>query len=172
MSDRLPDGRPLAEQPAWRQDFPIDWPEDQYVARRDFTKFLVLTSVAFVVGQFWIGGKNWLRGHGQAPAAKRSPRGRSRRRRLAGVPLPGRETLPAGPRLGQAEFVAYGQKCTHLSCAVVPRPEQGDLPLPLPRRHFDLRTGRPIAGPPPRPLPRIMLEIRDGDHLRHRRGGA
>src|SRR5579875_3286117 len=30
--------------PAWRQDFPIDWPQDHYVARRDFTKFLVLTA--------------------------------------------------------------------------------------------------------------------------------
>ena len=46
-----PDGRPMDEQPAWRQDFPIDWPQDQYVARRDFMKFLVLTSLAFAVGQ-------------------------------------------------------------------------------------------------------------------------
>ena len=41
-----PDFRPLELQPAWRQDFPIDWPQDQYVARRDFMKFLVLTSLA------------------------------------------------------------------------------------------------------------------------------
>ena len=46
-----PDGRPLAEQPAWRQDFPIDWPQDEYVGRRDFVKFLTMTSLAFVVGQ-------------------------------------------------------------------------------------------------------------------------
>jgi hypothetical protein len=24
-----PDGRPIEDQPAWRQDFPIDWPQDQ-----------------------------------------------------------------------------------------------------------------------------------------------
>ena len=53
-----PDGRPAAEQPAWRHDFPIDWPEDHYVARRDFTKFLGLSSLAFVVGQVWIGLKS------------------------------------------------------------------------------------------------------------------
>jgi hypothetical protein len=52
-----PDGRPLAEQPEWRRDFPIDTPQDNYVARRDFTKFLVLTSGAFAVGQVWIAGK-------------------------------------------------------------------------------------------------------------------
>ncbi len=49
-----PDGRPESEQPDWRRDFPIDVPEDDYVARRDFTKFMGLTSLAFVVGQFWI----------------------------------------------------------------------------------------------------------------------
>src|SRR5438128_8169838 len=56
-----PDGGLLEDQPAWRQDFPIDWPQDHYVARRDFTKFLTLTSLAFVVGQFWIGVQNWFR---------------------------------------------------------------------------------------------------------------
>src|SRR4249920_1897232 len=57
-----PDGRPAAAQPAWRQDFPIDWPQDQYVERRDFMKFLVLTSLAFTAGQVWIAAKQWLRG--------------------------------------------------------------------------------------------------------------
>ena len=56
-----PDGRPLEQQPQWRQDFPIDWPQDHYVARRDFTKFMVLTSFAFVVGQCWIVFENWRR---------------------------------------------------------------------------------------------------------------
>src|SRR5205823_4088402 len=38
-----PDGKPDDQQPAWRRDFPIDWPQDHYVSRRDFTKFMVLT---------------------------------------------------------------------------------------------------------------------------------
>src|SRR5262245_55464197 len=50
-----PDGRPLSEQPRWRQDFPMDTAEDDVLARREFTKFLVLTSGAFVAGQCWIG---------------------------------------------------------------------------------------------------------------------
>src|SRR5215468_9656001 len=57
-----PDGRPMDAQPAWRTDFPIDWPEDQYVERRDFMKFMVLTSLAFAVGQFWIAVQDWWRG--------------------------------------------------------------------------------------------------------------
>src|SRR5262249_34983450 len=56
-----PDWRPMDEQPAWRTDFPIDWPQDHYVERRDFMKFMVLTSLAFTVGQFWIAVQNWWR---------------------------------------------------------------------------------------------------------------
>src|SRR3954465_8636750 len=56
-----PDGRPMSEQPAWRTDFPIDWPQDHYVERRDFMKFMGLAGLAFPVGQFWIAGQNWWR---------------------------------------------------------------------------------------------------------------
>src|SRR5205085_6295599 len=56
-----PDGKSPGEQPKWRRDFPIDWPEDHYVARRDFTKFMVLTSFAFVAGQAWIAAQNFFR---------------------------------------------------------------------------------------------------------------
>jgi hypothetical protein len=49
-----PDGRPAINQPPWRRDFPFDWPEDEYRSRREFVAFLMLTSAAFVAGQFWI----------------------------------------------------------------------------------------------------------------------
>ena len=62
------------------------------------------------------------------------------------------------------ELLAYSQKCTHLSCAVVPRLEAGVLHCPCHEGYFDLRTGRNLAGPPPRPLPRIELEV-DGDDV-------
>ena len=62
-----PDGRPLFEQPRWRQDFPTDIPEDDVLARREFTKFLVLTSGAFGVGQCWIGVMSLRRDHARLP---------------------------------------------------------------------------------------------------------
>jgi Rieske Fe-S protein len=156
-----PDFRPLDEQPAWRQDFPIDWPQDQYVERRDFMKFLVLTSFAMTVGQLWIAGENWLRRR----------RGVDEIRRIASIDqiavggtlvfqYPAAHDPCILVRLGDAEFVAYSQKCTHLSCAVIPRPDRGDIHCPCHEGYFYLRSGRPIAGPPPRPLPRILLEIR------------
>jgi len=65
-------------------------------------------------------------------------------------------------RMGTDRFVAYSQKCTHLSCAVTPEPQNNRLHCPCHHGYFDLTTGAPTAGPPRRPLPRITLEIRDG----------
>ena len=63
-------------------------------------------------------------------------------------------------RTSDTEFVAFSQKCTHLSCAVIPRPEEGIFFCPCHEGRFDLRSGAPTAGPPRRPLPRILLDIR------------
>lgn len=158
-----PDGRPYHDQPQWRNDFPIDWPQDELVARRDFTKFLVLTSFAFVVGQVWIAFENMAR--------KRRGRPPIRMITKVGAMPVGSSMTFAYPephddcilvRTGQQRFVAYSQKCTHLSCAVTPQPQQNRLFCPCHRGFFDLATGAPTAGPPRRPLPRITLELRDG----------
>ncbi len=156
---RAPDGRPAEEQPKWRRDFAIDWPADTHVARRDFAKFLVLTSGAFVAGQAWIAARTLMKDRGAPP--------RARIARLGDVP-PGSALMFTYPqahdaclliRLRDETLVAYSQKCTHLSCAVIPRIDRGVLQCPCHDGYFDLATGRNIAGPPPRPLPRIRLEL-------------
>jgi Rieske Fe-S protein len=159
-----PDGRPMEEQPPWRRDFPIDWPQDHYVERRDFMKFMVLTSLAFTIGQFWIGVQNWWRRRTGQPGIVR----------LAAV-----DDLPVGTaqtfayptehdpcvlvRHDERRFVAYSQKCTHLSCAVVPRVEDGLIRCPCHEGFFDLASGRPVAGPPRRPLSLVHLEVRGNE---------
>lgn len=159
-----PDWRPMEEQPAWRKDFPIDWPQDHYVARRDFARFMVLTSFAFFVGQLWIGAQNWWRRSTGEPETKR----------IASLDdlAPGAVLVFHYPeeddncilvRTEQDQLLAYSQKCTHLACAVVPRPEEGVIHCPCHEGYFDLDTGRPVAGPPQRPLPRILLEVRGRD---------
>ena len=169
VSDReqitiAPDFAPAESQPAWRQDFPIDWPQDQYVERRDFMKFMVLTSAAFAVGQLWIGLQNWWRRR----------RGAWEIRRIASVDqlaiggalvfhYPAEQDPCLLVRLAATEFVAFSQKCTHLSCAVIPRVNEGIFHCPCHEGRFDLRTGAPAGGPPRRPLPRIALEIRRGE---------
>jgi Rieske Fe-S protein len=158
-----PDGKPFHDQPQWRNDFPIDWPQDELVARRDFTKFLVLTSLAFAVGQIWIVFENLARKRRGHPPIRMIAK-------LDAIPVGGTITF-AYPdahddcllvRTAADRFVAYSQKCTHLSCAVIPRPEKNSLYCPCHNGFFDLATGAPTAGPPRRPLPRIGLEIRGG----------
>ena len=160
-----PDGRPLAQQPAWRKDFPIDWPRDHHNARRDFTKFLVLTSLAFVVGQFWIIVQNLIRRRrGQPPIMQVAS--------LTTLPVGGSVSFryPGDHddciliRTGDDTLVAYSQKCTHLACAVVPQVKNNCIHCPCHEGYFDLATGRPTAGPPRRPLPRITLDVR-GDAI-------
>ena len=159
-----PDGRPYHDQPQWRNDFPIDWPQDEFVARRDFTKFLVLTSFAFTVGQLWIVVENFLRKRkGALPirrigSADAIPIGGSL---VVHYPEPHDTCIVV--RTGPSHYLAYNQKCTHLSCAVVPDPANGRFHCPCHNGFFDLRTGMPTAGPPRRPLERILLEIRNGD---------
>lgn len=158
-----PDGRSPEEQPRWRQDFPIDWPQDEYVARRDFVKFLLLTSLAFTTGQFWLVGSSLLRRREGPPPA----------------PIVERDELAVGEshifrypeqngaariliRLDEETFVAYEQQCTHLTCPVIPHVDSGELHCPCHEGIFDLETGRPLAGPPRRPLARVTLEVRNG----------
>jgi nitrite reductase/ring-hydroxylating ferredoxin subunit len=158
-----PDGRPEANQPRWRQDFPIDWPQDAYVSRRDFVKFMVLTSLAFTSGQFWVLVQNWLRQRrGALPIREIA--------RLDSIPVGGSLVFDyPGPheprvlvRLDEQRLLAYGQQCTHLACPVIAQPQAGQLHCPCHEGIFDLASGRPIAGPPRRPLPRVTLEVRDG----------
>src|SRR5690606_290485 len=106
-----PDRGPVAAQPRWRRDFPIDSDDDDYVSRRDLLKYVVLTSGAFVVGQLWILLKTLLRA--REPAFQPAP--------VAGVDelavgAAKTFTYPQGSpprllvRLDAATFVAYDQQ--------------------------------------------------------------
>lgn len=167
-----PDRRSEDAQPQWRHDFPVDWPQDHYVARRDFMKFMVLTSLAMFVGQVWIGMQNWWRRRRGAPEIQRIAS-------LSALPVGGTLLFnypgPHDPciliRIEDDLLLAYSQKCTHLACAVIPRVNvdsstgavSGDIHCPCHEGYFDLRSGAVLAGPPPRPLPRITLEVRGDD---------
>jgi Rieske Fe-S protein len=64
--------------------------------------------------------------------------------------------------LEPGRYVAYGQKCSHLSCAVIPHLDRGELHCPCHNGSFEADNGRPVAGPPRRPLPLVRLEVIDG----------
>lgn len=155
----------MADEPKWRQDFPIDMAQDGYVARREFTKFMGLTSLAFVVGQFWIVLQSrWRRIRGELPTTSVA--------KLAEIPVGGArafhyptEVDPAILLRPDAEtLLAYSSQCTHLQCPILPEVETGRLHCPCHAGYFDLRSGQPLAGPPRRALPRITLVVR-GDTI-------
>jgi nitrite reductase/ring-hydroxylating ferredoxin subunit len=151
-------------QPVWREEFAIRTADERYVARRQFTKFMVLTSVGMFVGNLSILIKSWL----------------WRRPQYAPQVVAGASELPVGGvklftyptekdrcilvRLAEDQFVAYSQKCTHLSCAVYFSAEAGRFECPCHEGFFRAADGAVLQGPPQRPLPRIVLEMA-GDQL-------
>jgi len=157
-----PDGKPLLEQPHWQQDFPTDVPEDDHVARREFVKFLVLTSGAFVAGQLWIAAASSLRKNGRLPRQQVSTVAELEARRVVEFRYPDEHEPCLAICLAPGRYVAYGQKCSHLACAVIPHLDKGELHCPCHNGFFELSDGRPIAGPPRRPLPLVTLEVQDG----------
>lgn len=160
-STTFPDGRAEQQQPKWRRDFPIDVEADEYASRRDFTKFMVLTSLAFACGQLWIALLSFFRTR------------RFTEQRIAAV-----DELQVGQALvfhyptsrdpcllirqTESQFLAYSSLCTHLMCPVRPELKHDQLHCPCHEGYFDLATGQPTAGPPRRPLPRIHLRIDGG----------
>jgi nitrite reductase/ring-hydroxylating ferredoxin subunit len=158
-----PSGRPVQDS-RWREEVSFRTADEQYVARRQFGKFLVLTSLGMFVGNLWILVKSFLF---QQPFYPLRSVARAEDIPVGGVKLfqyPGEHDTCILVRLGAGEFVAYSQKCTHLSCAVYYEKERDRLECPCHEGYFSVRTGTVLQGPPPRPLPRILLD-RQGDQL-------
>lgn len=152
------------EEPLWRDEFSIESATESYVTRRQLSKFLVLTSLGMFAGNLWILVRRWF-GVEPAPAAK--PVGRVDDIAVGEVKLfayPTAEDPCIMIRTGPDQFVAYSQKCTHLSCAVYYAKQENRLECPCHEGYFSVQDGSVIQGPPPRPLPRVVLK-RDGDNL-------
>lgn len=162
MSDRADGGGQL---PIWKEDFPVSWTDDHYITRREFTKSLVVVSCAAFTANAALVGLSALR-------RARPPGAPSRLRLAQASEMPvgsarvfqhqGRACLLIRP--DAERFLAFEQKCTHLGCPVLYRPEQKILRCPCHEGIFDAETGKVLAGPPPRPLPTVTLE-RNGDEL-------
>jgi len=149
--------------PLWRDEFAISTADERYVNRRQFAKFLVLTSVGMFVGNAWILVRSWWRG---APAFLPATVGRVSELPVGGVKLfnyPGERDACILVRLAEDRFVAYSQKCTHLSCAVYYAREKGRLECPCHEGYFAVEDGSVLQGPPPRPLPKVVVERRGDD---------
>lgn len=160
MSDH--EGKHDIAVPKWRKDFPIQWGADNYITRREFTKFLVLISGATAVGNgYFVLRRSQIR----EQTYPRLEVGKVDDIKPGSVKLfryPDENEPAMLIRLTGGDFVAYKQRCTHLSCPVHFTAEENRLLCPCHHGEFDAATGAVLAGPPPRPLPRIVLEIADG----------
>jgi len=145
------------------RDFPAPSDEDSYVTRREFTKFLGLTSLAFFIGTLAAAGRKLWKSFAerQAPplavaAADELPVGGFK---LFNYPAPDDHCILL--RLDETKFVAFDQHCTHLACPVVFDAAKRQLACPCHKGFFDAEDGRVLAGPAKRPLTRLAVSIRD-----------
>ena len=154
----------MADQPAWRDHYPVAWAEDDLVNRREFTKSLAVVSCAAFCATSALAARALTRAD--------EPRREVRVASVTDLPVGG-SLVFAYPAAGDhcllvrrddGSFAAYAQACTHLGCPVVYEAEERRFHCPCHAGFFSVEDGRVLAGPPPRPLPRIRLERR-GDSL-------
>ena len=157
--------RESEREPLWREEVSVFAADERHVGRRQFAKFLVLTSLGMFVGNLWLLARNVFRKPAAAlPAVPVARLGDLAvgAARVFEYPGPGDRNLLV--RYGEDQWAAYSQKCTHLSCAVYYAHDQRKLVCPCHHGFFAIEDGRVLQGPPPRPLPRVLLE-RHGDQL-------
>lgn len=148
--------------PLWQDEFSVFTADERYVNRRQFTKFLTLTSLAMFAGNLWVLLRSWLARAPVYPAAEVA--------RLGEVPVGGVKVFQYPEtnepcilvRTAEDAYVAYSQKCTHLSCAVYYERAKNRLECPCHQGFFSIADGSVLQGPPQRALPRVVLERRGG----------
>ena len=152
------------EEALWRDEFSVQSATEKYVARRQFAKFLVLTSLGMLIGNLWILVRSWFIGK---PAFMPQRVAALDEIGIGEVKLfsyPTSQDPCIMIRTAPDRFVAYSQKCTHLSCAVYFAREANRLECPCHEGYFSVEDGAVLQGPPPRPLPRIALK-REGNDM-------
>ncbi len=155
-----PNKHPDSTPPHWKEDFPIRQGDDAYVTRREFTKFLGLTSIAFLVGTAIAAGKKYF---GHRPNRVKTVKGAANLK-AGDYKLFDFEGQPCILiRLTEDRFVAYSQLCTHLNCPVHFVRRSNQLVCPCHAGYFSAENGSVIAGPPKRPLTQYRVELHDKD---------
>jgi arsenite oxidase small subunit len=149
--------------PAWKDDFPISWVDDDFVTRREFTKSLVWVSCASFAANLALAAGAVVQKDGAFPPAKIAE--------VGDLAVGDAHVFhdPKGEpcvlvRLAEDRFVAFAQGCTHLGCPVLYEKESQRLLCPCHEGAFDAASGSVLSGPPPRPL-RVIAVERRGDEL-------
>ena len=158
----MPLFRRPSRKPLWQDEFSVFTADERYVTRRQLTKFLTLTSLAMFVGNLWILVKSLFRKTVPLPVVTVARAGEIPVHGMRLFQYPTARDACVLVRTGPDTFVAYSQKCTHLSCAVYYTPGDNQFACPCHQGYFAIADGSVLQGPPRRPLPRVALEIRSG----------
>jgi arsenite oxidase small subunit len=118
-------------EPLWRDEFSVFQDRERVVTRRQLVKFLPLTSLGMFVGNLWILLGSWMHRDQVFP--------RQQIAQVREIPVDGVKLIryPSAldqcllVRIGEERYVAYSQKCTHLSSAVHYSREDHQLIRPL-----------------------------------------
>jgi Rieske Fe-S protein len=128
------------------------------VSRRDYLRILVTISGGLLAGALAVAAGLFPRRTGTAaPVRVAASLAEGEWVRFT---YPTEEDRAIAMRLPGGRLVAYSSICTHLSCAVIPKPTEQVLDCPCHEGRFDATDGSVLEGPPPRPLPVIELEER------------
>ena len=152
------------ETPKWKEDFPVKWGADNYVTRREFTKYLVLTSAATFLGNGVFVATRLSTSRRELPPTEVAKVDEIKVGGSKVFKYPDLDEPAILVRVKEREFVAYNQKCTHLSSPVIYDHGHNCLYCPFHHGSFELNTGRPTAGPPTRPLTKINIRV-EGDRV-------
>ena len=147
----------------WRDEFPVATADERYVNRRQLAKFLTLASLGMFAGNLWILMKSRLR---KAQVYQRSVVAKAGEIPVGGVklfqyPKPGEQCILI--RTAEDVYVAYSQKCTHLSCAVFYSRAEDRLECPCHRSLYGI-DGSVLRGPTTKPL-KSFVNHYDGHDL-------
>jgi Rieske Fe-S protein len=158
--------------PLWRDEFPVSTADERYVNRRQFTKFLTLTSFGMLAGNLWILARSLF---SRTPAYPLQAVATLDELPVGGVKIfnyPTESDPCILVRTAADSWAAYSQKCTHLSCAVYYEQAENRLACPCHQGFFSITDGAVLQGPPQRALPRVALERKDGQLIAVRMEGA
>jgi Rieske Fe-S protein len=148
--------------PLWQDEFPLFTADERYVSRRQFTKFLTLTSLAMLAGNVWILARSLFH---RSPSYAQQAVAAADELAVGGVKMftyPTEQDPCILVRTAGDAYVAFSQKCTHLSCAVYYAKDQNRLECPCHQGFFSIADGSVLQGPPQRALPRVALAMKAG----------
>ena len=150
--------------PVWKSDFPIKQDESTHVSRRKFAKMLCVVSGGLVLGtgviafrsptasKFKIEGEHFVCGVSDLAVGA-----------MKSFVIDDENKTPyILIHLAEDKWRCFEQKCTHLSCSVLYRPESKEIHCPCHHGSFNPENGEVLQGPPPRPLPQLTVIVREG----------